>query len=193
MKQHHIHFLKEFFRHPVQTGALAPSSQHLADRIANSLDLSTAKVVIEYGSGTGALTSSILSRLSPDCRFIAVEQNPVLVAMLRSRFPKIEVIEDSVENIQAICRSAGITSVDCIVSGLPWAAFPEHFQTNLLEATMSVLRPGGQFATFAYLIGLPLPRGQMFKKNLLSYFSEVRVSRPIWLNFPPAIIYSCRR
>jgi phospholipid N-methyltransferase len=58
---------------------------------------------------------------------------------------------------------------------------------------MTVLRPGGQFVTFAYLHGLPLPAGRRFANRLPEYFSEISRSRTVWMNLPPALVYRCRR
>jgi phospholipid N-methyltransferase len=58
---------------------------------------------------------------------------------------------------------------------------------------MTVLPPGGQFVTFAYLQGLLIPAGRRFGKLLGDYFSEVRKSPTVWRNTPPAFVYRCRR
>ena len=116
-------FLLEFLRHPSQTGAILPSSTYLAEAMVDWLELDTARCVLEYGPGTGPFTPHILKRVGKDCRFLAIERNAALAGEFRSKLPKVELIQDSVENVRAICDNAGIDSVDCIVSGLPWAAF----------------------------------------------------------------------
>jgi len=186
-------FLLQFLRHPSQTGAVLPSSNHLSQAMVEWLDLASARAVLEYGPGTGPFTPDIVNRLGRDCRFIAIERNPTLAQEFRCRLPDVKLIQDSVENARTICDNAGIDSVDCIVCGLPWAAFPEDLQKRLLDSMMTVLRPGGQFVTFAYLHGLPLPAGRRFALRLPEYFSEVRKSQTVWRNVPPALVYRCRR
>ena len=186
-------FLLQFLRHPTKTGAVLPSSDFLSQAMVEWLDLSKAHAVLEYGPGTGPFTPHILKRLSKGCRFVAIEQNAAFADAFRSRFPDVKLVQDSVENVRAICDREHIDSVDCIVSGLPWAAFPEDLQTRLLDAMMTVLRPGGQFVTFAYLHGLPLPAGRRFADCLPRYFSEVQRSQTVWMNVPPALVYRCRR
>jgi phospholipid N-methyltransferase len=95
--------------------------------------------------------------------------------------------------VRAICNERGIDQVDAIVCGLPWSIFSPALQTELLEATLSVLRPGGQFTTFAYLQGLMLPTGRRFRDRLHECFSSVERSPTVWRNFPPAFVYRCRR
>ena len=186
-------FLLQFLRNPTQTGAVLPSSGYLAEAMVDWLDLGSARSVLEYGPGTGPFTPHILKRVGRDCRFIAIERNAALAEEFRAKLPNVELIHDSVENVRAICDNAGIDSVDCIVCGLPWAAFSEDLQKRLLDSMMTVLRPGGQFVTFAYLHGLPLPAGRRFANRLPSYFLEVGRSPTVWRNIPPALVYRCRR
>jgi phosphatidylethanolamine/phosphatidyl-N-methylethanolamine N-methyltransferase len=186
-------FLTQFLRHPVQTGAILPSSRFLAKAMVEWLDLASAHSVLEYGSGTGPFTPHILRRLKQNCRFVAIERNANLAEAFRARLPKVRLVEDSVENVRAICTAESIEFVDCIVCGLPWAAFPDDLQKRLLDSMMTVLRPGGQFVTFAYLHGLPLPAGRKFANRLPEYFREVRRSSTVWMNVPPALVYRCRR
>src|SRR6187549_719822 len=131
-------FLLQFLRHPSQTGAVLPSSGYLAAAMVDWLDLRSARSVLEYGPGTGPFTPHILQRVRKDCRFLAIERNGALAQEFRSRLPQVELIQDSVENVRAICDNAGISSVDCIVCGLPWAAFTEDLQRRLLDSMMTV-------------------------------------------------------
>jgi phospholipid N-methyltransferase len=157
------------------------------------IDLSNARVVLECGPGTGSFTEEILRRRGDGCRYVGIEVNPALGRLFRERYPGLRLYETTVEKVARVCEEEGISEVDCIVSGLPWASFSEAHQTELLEAMVSVLKPGGQFATFAYLQGLLLPAGIRFRRRLRRYFGEVSASRIVWLNFPPAFVYRCRR
>jgi phospholipid N-methyltransferase len=193
MPKSSANFLLQFLRNPRQTGAVLPSSSQLAEVMVDWLDLDSARCVLEYGPGTGPLTPHILRRMNKDCRFLAIERNATLAQQFRLRLPDVQLVQDSVENVRAICNSAGIDSVDCIVSGLPWAAFSDDLQKRLLDAMMTVLKKDGQFVTFAYLHGLALPAGRRFSSRLPDYFREVRRSRAVWMNVPPALVYRCRR
>ncbi len=186
-------FITEFVCHPKAISAVAPSSQQLARHLVRSIDWSDANTLVEYGPGTGAITREIVSQLRPEMKFVAIEINERFADILQNRFPEARVCTGSVEQVKDHCRRHGIEHVDVILSGLPWASFSEARQTAYLDATMEVLRPGGQFITFGYLQGLLLPSGRRFRKKLRDYFSEVRVSKPVWANLPPAFFYACRR
>ena len=186
-------FLFQFFRTPGVVGAVLPSSRGLAQRMVEWIDWANVRTVIEYGPGTGSFTGQILASKEPGSRFLAIEINPDFVAALAERYPDVQVHQDSVTNVERICRQEGIDQVDAIICGLPWAAFSEENQSQMMEAMMSVLKPGGQFVTFAYLQGLLLPAGRRFKRKLNQSFSEIEKSKTAWLNFPPAFVYRCRR
>lgn len=186
-------FLPQFLAHPGKVGAVSPSSQRLARRMVEWIDWGEVSAVVEYGPGTGIFTERILSEIEPGTRFFGIELNPNFFAAVQRRFPGVQFYNDSVENVETLCGRHGIEGVDAIVSGLPWASFSEDAQTKYMEATMRVLRPGGQFVTFAYLQGLALPAGRRFKTKLHELFSSVEYSATVWLNLPPAFVYRCRR
>lgn len=185
-------FLRTFARQPVKVGAIAPSSRHLAEMMVQSIDWQAAQAVVEYGSGTGVFTQRINQCLQPGTKFFAIEQSAELAEKTRLRCPGTLVYQDSVANVVALCEQNQLTQVDAILCGLPWAAFSESLQRECFDAMLRVLRPGGQFATFAYWQGVALPAGQRFAALLRSTFSEVKRSPTVWRNLPPAFVYRCR-
>ena len=186
-------FLAAFLGKPGVIGAVAPSSRYLARRMVEWIEWPKVRAAAEYGPGTGAFTGEILNHLRAGSRFFAIELEPAMAEATKRRFPQATVHVESATNVRGICTREGIANLDAVLSGLPWAAFPEKLQRALMEAMMSVLPPGGQFVTFAYLHGLLLPAGRRFRKLLDAYFSEVRKSPIVWRNTPPAFVYRCRR
>jgi phosphatidylethanolamine/phosphatidyl-N-methylethanolamine N-methyltransferase len=189
-----VRFLREFIADPIQTAAIVPSSRYLAQAVVGDLDLHSADTVLEFGPGTGVFTEFVLRRLKPGAKFAAIELNPRFAEAFEARYPHITLFQDCVGNVETICRDAGMESVDCIMSGLPWALLPESEQVRLLDATMRVLKPGGQFVTLTYLHSdALLPGAKRFATLLRNYFKSVSKSPVVWLNFPPAFAYDCRR
>jgi phosphatidylethanolamine/phosphatidyl-N-methylethanolamine N-methyltransferase len=184
-----MQFLRQFMHNPTRTGAIAPSSTALAELITASADLAQASVVIEFGPGTGVFTEQILAQLHKEATFFALEVNPDFVAATQARCPEAIVYHDSATQAGAHLKTHGHTHCDCIISGLPWAAFGEKLQDDLLDTVKDVVRPGGRFLTFAYLQGLLLPSGLRFRKKLKNRFSKVSTTRIVWANLPPALVY----
>ena len=186
-------FVTQFIRKPAAIGSLIPSSPYLAEVMIEQAGLEDADAVLEYGPGTGAFTGHILRALRPQSKFAAIEINPRFAAIFRSKYPSVSLFEDSVANVRAICDSMQIESVDCIVSGLPWALFDESLQIELLNEMMRVLKPSGRFVTFGYVQSLALPGTKRLLNLLPNYFRNVSRSPLVWLNLPPAFVYRCRR
>lgn len=182
-------FLKNFLMHPIATGAVAASSGVLARTIVEAADIGEARVVVEFGPGTGVFTEEILRALSPGALFFTIEQNPEFAEATRRRCPDAIVYSDSALNTQQHLREHGAASCDRIVCGLPWASFPESLQDSLLAVVHDVLAPGGRFVTFAYLQGLLLPAGLRFARKLRRSFHRVTTTPTVWRNLPPAFVY----
>ncbi len=185
-------FFREFVRWPSRVGAIAPSSRWLARMMVESRNLKEAEAVVELGPGTGSFTEAILNSIGPATTFFALEVNAQFAARLRQRFPAITVYNDSAEHLLGYLARHDRTSVDCILSGLPWASLPLPTQENVMNAVVEALRPGGTFATFAYIHALYLPNARRFRRCLEGLFSRVELSSVVWRNLPPAFVYRCR-
>jgi phosphatidylethanolamine/phosphatidyl-N-methylethanolamine N-methyltransferase len=173
-------FLKNFLRHPTQVGAIAPSSSALARTMVDWFDWNQIRNVVEFGPGTGVFTELIEEKRHPDCKFFAIERSPELAAATRARCPEI-------------CRDQSMDRIEAIICGLPWASFPQTLQDEIIDAMMTMLVPGGKFATFAYWQGVVLPAGIRFSRSLSRRFSSVEKSPTVWRNLPPAFVYRCTR
>src|SRR5205823_12458997 len=92
----------------------------------------------------------------------------------------------------AICAAEGVSTVDSVVSGLPWAAIHPGRQLEILRATLRILRPNGFFVTFAHPQGLLFPAGRHFRQLLDRKFAFVQRTPMVWRTFPPAFVYRCR-
>jgi phosphatidylethanolamine/phosphatidyl-N-methylethanolamine N-methyltransferase len=173
---------REFLRHPMLTGAIAPSSPRLAQTMTAGLGLERAANVAELGPGTGVFTEAILALLRPEARLTAVEINPRFAGELRSRFPQVDVVTGSAERF-------ALESVDVVVSGLPWTAMTANRQERILDTLTASLAPNGRFTTFAYAHAAWTPPARRFAASLRSRFAVVERTPVVWGNLPPAFVY----
>ena len=188
-----VQFLSRFLRHPQAVGAVAPSSRFLAEAMLDSVNWDDASCVLEFGPGTGPFTRHVPNRLKPGGRFLAVERDPAFVARLRNDLPHVDVAHADVTAVAGELKARDLGPADAILCGLPWAAFPPDLQTRLMTATLEHLKPGGSFATFAYVQGAVLPAGRRFRTLLDRHFSRVHLSPVVWRNAPPAFVYRCEK
>ena len=185
--------LAQFLKKPLTTGAVCSSSRCLARMLVSGIGLEHAASAAELGPGTGAVTGAILDALPDASKFFAVELNPDIISAFQARFPTVKVYNDSAANLPDLIQRENMDALDAVISGLPWAIFPDDLQNEILNAVIRSLKSGGYFTTFAYLQGVILPSGQHFRKQLEKSFSEVEKSPIVWKNFPPAFVYRCRK
>lgn len=185
--------LQAFVRRPTRTGAVVPSSRGLAELMTEGMGLAEARTVVELGAGTGVFTRLIGERVRKDALVLAFEIDPALAGELHGAIPGVRIINDSAERIAEHLHAAGSPSADTILSGLPWAIFSRDLQECLLRAVLDALRPGGRFATFAYIPAAWFPPGRRFRVMLERGFTRVETTRVVWQNFPPAFVYRCQK
>lgn len=189
----HLQFFGTFLRKPANVGAVMPSSPALARSLVKDCPFRTARLVVELGPGTGAVTKLILERLGRRTDFFALELAEEHVRALRRRFPGLTVYHDSAENIRRYLPRHGAREVDCVISGLPWASMKRAAQERIMEEVHRALAADGAFTTFAYVHSAWLPRARHFREWLMQNFKHVAISRVVWRNVPPAFVYHCRQ
>ncbi len=182
-------FYRRFFDHFHQTGALAPSSPHLARRIVDSAGVRQGSHVLELGPGTGAFTRDLEQVLGPDGEYLGVEINASFHSHLQSLHPSLHFEQAPGQDFDFSPWIHGHGQFDVIVSGLPWAKFPEELQSSLLNNVVPCLKTGGTFVTFAYT-GIHLFKpAKRFRRLLDNYFDQVERTPSVLLNFPPAFVF----
>ena len=165
-------FIIQYFTNPKQTGALCASSSKLAAAMTENIDFQKARNIAEIGAGTGAFTRNILSKKDENANFFAVEINSAL-------------------NLKNILSKRKINKLDIVISSIPWALLKEKEQEQLLYSIYECLDEGGYFTTFAYI--LPTRARARFRKKLFALFGEVKTSKTVWQNIPPAFVYYCKK
>ncbi|MFC5824807.1 class I SAM-dependent methyltransferase [Nonomuraea insulae] len=186
-------FLGQFLRSPATIGALAPSSRWLASSVCTPVPERGEPIVVELGPGTGSFTAEIQQRLSGRGHHLAVELNEPLARLLAERFPAVDVAHDDASRLGELLGERGLGPADVVVSGLPWAAFPDELQRDLLGAVTDAMNPGAAFTTFSYIHAIPLSSARRFRTLLAERFEEVVAGRTVWRNTPPAFVFHARR
>ena len=184
-------FLKQAILHPKSTGAIAQSSKRLIDATINSAKLDSARAIVEFGPGSGAVTKEILRNLPKNALFFTIEKNPDFAKLTKKNCPGVIVYEDSASNIKKYLNIHKSKACDRIFSELPWASFEEWQRDAILNAAHAALDKGGIFLTSAYIPCVYFSKGKIFGKKLKNYFSKISKTKIIWRNLPPAFIYVC--
>ena len=187
--KHAIGFLGQYLQNPRQVGSVTPSSPTLARAMLGGIPWDDVSRIVEFGSGTGAITRAILERHPAPAHLIAVETNPTFRDHLRLRFPGITIIPDDAANLSDHLAHQH-EQVDLIVSGLPFALMSDAALESTVAVSERFLRPGGHFRTFAYVHCYWLPKLALLRRLLRQSFRTVETEM-VWANCPPAVVLRC--
>lgn len=132
-------FFRKFISDPQGTGAVAPATRSLANRVAaTAIDAFVRHgcgghlQVLELGAGTGALTHGI-SPLKP----ILVEKDEAWAALLRLRFPALEVRREcAVDSVRALSASTGVVTSIPLLNNPQSAALKAALQAKYAEGLL---------------------------------------------------------
>ena len=191
--EYNLKFFTQFIINPARTGAVLPSSDGLCEYMTDLAGLNDVSTVIELGSGTGVITEKIMRKKAESTTFFALEINPAFVEATKNKCPDAIVYQSSAENVMKHLETHGESGCDRIISSLPWSTFKGETQQLILDSIYDVLKPGGIFLTYAYVLGVVAPAAWRFKKKLYAKFDKVETSRIVWNNIPPAFIYICKK
>ncbi len=142
-------FLQEFLKNPQEVASIIPSSRYLERRVVKLGEITSAKTVVELGSGTGGTTRAILQAMHPDARLLGIEINPGF-------YQSITQISDnrliahlgSAHELQSILAEYHLNSPDVIISGIPFSLIDESLGTQIIREISSVLPDGGRFLAY---------------------------------------------
>lgn len=195
-------FAPEALRDIGTTAALVPSSRYLTRAMLAPLPLESARCVVEFGPGTGAMTRPVLELLPTDATLLAFEVNPKFCDHLRQTIsdPRLVVIGDSAERLPDELAARGLGRVDAALSSLGLTVMERPVRDAIVQRLVDSMTPDGVFTQFQYLHGLLAyfqpSNGQLERFTALGflerYFREVSAEL-ILLNIPPAIVLTARR
>jgi len=151
----------------------------------------TAKVIVEFGAASGAVTREIIRRKRPGTILISFEKNPRLHGPLEASTSGENVFlvnEDAFKCRNVLADIFGIVEkgVDCIVSTLPCSCL--DFDGLVRHSVLPVLKDNGHFIQYTHT--LSLLKGFNLKRFLERHFATLH-SDFVLFNIPPALVYTC--
>jgi phospholipid N-methyltransferase len=181
-----IKFFKEAVKNINTLGTVTPSSRFLSKRMLRKIDFSKADVIVELGSGNGAITKYILENLSPKATLICFEINDNFYKQLKElQNPQLIVLKSSAENIVKELKKLNINKVNYIISSLPLTIIPDEISDEILAKSFHVLEKNGTFIQYQYSLSYFRKLKNVFKESISLEFEP--------LNLPPAFIYRCKK
>lgn len=168
------------------SGAIAPSSRFLADKMIDKINFSDVDVIVELGPVNGKITQKILERLHPKATLICFEINDHFYQELKKiKHPQLKVLNESAENVKDQLEKLGYSKSCHIVSSLPLTNIPKPISNTILQNSYACLEENGTFVQFQYSL-------TYFKKLKHVFDTSVSLDFEL-LNLPPAFIYRCKK
>ncbi len=170
---------------PKTVGAVWPTGQIMARRMASITDPQSNLPVLELGPGTGVITKAILEHGIKPQQLYAVEYSRSFASELKLRFPQVKVIEGDAFNLEVTLGDAANLKFDCAISALPLLNFPLAMREHFINDVLARLSPGRPMIQFSYGPFAPVPA----KKGMWTVERYDFVLR----NIPPARLWLYRR
>ena len=172
-----------------QTGGIVPSQRFLIAKMIAPVPETYRGQVIELGAGNGALTLRLAARC-PEARILACEINPTLARDHRCNLAgaglndRVELFAGSATDLLSEVGKSGVEKPDFIISGIPLGNLGREKALALIDSIHRALGEGGMFIQFQHSL--------LDRKKIRTRFSNLRTV-PVFLNFPPAVVYYAQR
>lgn len=176
-------FFRQLLTNPKEISAIAPSSRWLGRAMARDLGPQIGRVV-EFGPGTGRLTEAILAGGVAPRDLTLFEMNGDFVAHLQRRFPGVTLHHTGAQTAPMLVQG----QVGAVISGLPLLSMPQSIRESIVKAASDILAPDGIFVQFTYGPRPPVSDDLIARLGLV-----VDTGRKVWLNLPPATVYTFRK
>ena len=181
-------WFQSYLRHPLQLGALFPSSSALSSLMVRHIKTDTHGRILELGPGTGSFTRALLKRGVPEENLVLLEKSSDFTTLLRNSFPKATVICGDATDVVAILRPLGIEAFDEIVSGIPLNAMATQLRRIICGEAFKLLRLGGSIVQVSYL-----PRCSIPNDIITSYSAKKIYCGLAIANIPPAFVWRAEK
>lgn len=191
-------FLKESFKSIRATASVVPSSRFLTAALCEHVDFHRARVIAEFGPGTGAVTNGILARMSPDAKLYAIDMNPSFIEHLKRSCPdpRLIAVHGSAADLSHIVDGSSHGGVDAVVSSLGLTSMSHALRKSIYDQVRDCLRPSGVLTQYQYLTSqasCKISRSDFDEREFLETYFRTITTKWVFINFPPACVFTCRK
>jgi len=172
--------LKEFIKDK-KVGAVVQTTSYMTRKLIEKINFQQAKVIVEYGSGKGAITKMLLDNMEQNAILFAFEINKNFIKKLTEiQDSRLIVVNNDAAATKTILKNKyQIEVVDYIISTIPFSLIEKHTKNRIINNSFKLLKENGHFITYQYSWHIL----NLMKRNY-NYVNW----KLILLNFPPAVI-----
>jgi phospholipid N-methyltransferase len=186
-----LSFLKEYLKRGRDTGSVAPDSAALVDALLKHAPFGSARLILEYGPASGAVTKEIIKRRGVKTVLVCVEKNRFFYRELVKKISGngIVLVHDDVFRWARESTGAGGMrgDADCIISTLPCSSI--DFEAFLRVSVLPLLKKDAVFVQYMHTVSFL--KGFRLRPLLEKHFAEVG-SDFVLPNIPPTLVYTAR-
>ena len=180
-----VQFFKGWQKDKKGVGALIPTSNHTARRMASVINSHSGMPVLELGPGTGVITKAILAKGIQPERLTSVEYSRDFYDGLVQRFPGVDFRLGDAFALDKVLGERRVVQFDCVISAVPMLSFPMAQRVALLEDLLGRIPPGRPVMQITY--------GPLSPVTKLPGRYEVSHYDFVVRNIPPAQLWTYRR
>lgn len=173
---------REFLRQPLEVGSAFPASRFLVDAVLEPLDLADARLVVEFGPGSGVFTRALLDRMPANSHLVAIDISPRFIRHLSLILPdpRLHAVTGSAARLGSILKRLDLGRADYIVTGIPFSTMDPATAAGIVQTSADNLAEGGQMLAYQMRDAV----GSLMAQR----FGRVETSM-CWRNIPPCRIY----
>lgn len=180
-----VSFLWQSIKNFKEMGTVIRSSPAMCRSMIQYIDPVNDLIIVELGAGDGVITKYILNKMSSDARLFVFEINPELSEVVRKIHDhRLTVINDGAQNMEIILKKYDISTVDTIISAIPFIVLPEKLTHEILNLCKKMIKNEGNFVQMHYV--------KSFSKMYNSIFGNVEIHN-VALNIPPGYVFRCKK
>jgi phosphatidylethanolamine/phosphatidyl-N-methylethanolamine N-methyltransferase len=176
-----VRFFKGWQKDKRAVGAVIPTSNVTARRMASVVDVGSGLPVLELGTGTGVITKAILKRGIDPGNIVSVEFARHFYDDLLGRFPRVDFRNGDAFDLHTTLGERRGDLFDCVISAVPLLSFPMEKRVALIEDLLTRLPAGRPVVQITY--GPLSPVCAMPERYTISHFDFVL------RNIPPAQLW----
>ena len=181
-------WLKTYLKHPLQLGALFPSSSVLGSLMVSHISPNSNGHILELGSGTGSVTRALIRIGIPQENLVLVEKSLAFTILLKDLFPRAKVICGDAKDAAKLLDALGIEEVDQIISAIPLNAIGSTLSHIICNGGFEILKSGGSFVQVSYLPKCSIPKTVIAAHSAEKIYCGMTVR-----NFPPGFVWRAEK
>lgn len=147
-----LSYLSAFFK-DLRVASVTPTSTAGIARLLKQINFDRARVVVEFGPGTGVISRAILDRLPPESHLLLIERNLEFIETLQAEFqdPRVLIHHGLAQDARRILTDHDLHAADYVLSGIPFSLIEPEDREAIVAQTHALLQPDGAFLAYQFL------------------------------------------